>query len=93
MTRQEAQCYQTGFGGIVLLSLALEPIESANMKCDHPESNVTADILQGDWSNHAVLWCRICGAFRVQVGLNKPNVYISPWTLPRCFDSNNQHLN
>lgn len=32
--------------------------------CRHPTKHVTADILEGDWSFHAVQWCQRCGAYR-----------------------------
>jgi hypothetical protein len=35
--------------------------------CVHPPDQVTADILQGDWPEHQVLWCRQCGAFKIRV--------------------------
>jgi hypothetical protein len=38
------------------------------MKCQHPADQVTFDILEGDWPEHSVRWCRICGAYRVDYG-------------------------
>jgi hypothetical protein len=52
--------------------------------CNHPPEKVTADILQGDWPEHAVQWCRMCGAFRVIVTRKDPaKNYVTPWTLPQ----------
>lgn len=34
--------------------------------CQHPPSEVTADILQGDSETRNVQWCRLCGAVRVR---------------------------
>jgi hypothetical protein len=32
-------------------------------RCPHPPENVTADILEGDYTG-GVQWCRLCGAYR-----------------------------
>lgn len=32
-------------------------------KCKHDPARVTADICQGDWAEHQMMWCRDCGAY------------------------------
>ena len=55
--------------------------------CQHPPSEVTADILQGDVKGYEIKWCRLCGAVRVRhydpdylPGGRRD--YTSPWIEP-----------
>jgi len=54
--------------------------------CQHPPSEVTADILEGDSPNREVQWCRLCGAVRIK--RKDPDIpngsfdYTSPWIEP-----------
>ncbi len=31
-------------------------------RCHHPSETVSADIAEGMWPGHSVMWCRLCGA-------------------------------
>lgn len=35
-------------------------------KCAHPEDQVKADILEGDFKSHQVQWCQQCGSYRIR---------------------------
>lgn len=53
-------------------------------RCKHPSNRVTADICEGDWPDHAVQWCRDCGAYRtMQIRFNT----MGEWRTPDERDS------